>query len=802
MSYIEELAKDVKRKLSDYIRQHGRAITRNGMFSCLMDYNHAHRDATPSATISVDSSGAEVWYCHVCQRGGTIYDLVAELEGLPIRGSGFVTTTVELAQRLGVPFDQTKIGELTQEQRKEFDTRLIYRDIVDYIKNYGNAVECLTSGKFGRTYTTEQAEWIANNFVIGSVDNRDLHAYLAGIYGNEDLKDLPIYSQTTGSLLGHLFDVSRLTIAVRDLSGNVAGFVSRKSVEDTTDSPKYFSTVKKKSTLFGIDIAAEHIRKTNEVYVVEGPFDCITMHAYGYKNTVALMGLATSDQVQRLVQLQASVINHVPDGDEAGRKATYALATSVSVIDAFVRAVDLPDKSDPDTYLRETGGPLPEPEDAIQFLIRRYDPFHRESIPRETRYMQMVRFVAEAKKINARLREYALLIQKYHGYTLDGILKDIETNEDKPTSVAQAETRLWKELEKAKGAPLHEKIGVIDTVSVKMKELAATTSRTNVAEMTWNMYLSLFESSAHLPRRFRTGYKRLDRMCSVEASELTFISGWPSHGKSSLTRALVHQIIKNNPDTHCIYLSSDDNVMSVITTFVALSTGLRKNDVKDAILERPDDARRLLLPYHQQLKSLFTNELTVLGLADCHSISQLHQRVLQLMEVHPSKNFVVVVDALNNLSDVDTEDKVYGIETAIRKLKRVATSTNSAFLVINHLTKHDGKIDRRPSVANLKGSSFIEYEAKVILLVHMDAHLNRDSKLQWYTGAEMFPIVEVNVAKDKDKRANEIDFFKFNPLSCEFIEATDDEQKEYATIQRSWSRGDDESDNTESIVAI
>lgn len=798
MSQIEMLAHEVKQNLSTYLRLHGKSISRNGMFSCLLEHNHKHGDKNPSATLSRDADGVELWFCHTCQKGGTIYDLAEELEGLPARGKGFVETTLDLARRLGIPFDIETVSELEPEQKREYNLKLIYRDIAEFISAQNNAIENLTSGRFGRVYTPEQARWVASAYTLGCVDTEALHVFLVERHGNDVLRALPFYNDHQGTISSYAFAQNRLTIAVRDTSKNVIGFVSRKASDDDSDSPRYFNTVKKKSTLFGIDIAAPYIRAKGDVYVVEGPFDCITMMAYGYMNTVASLGLITGEQVQKLIQLKASVITHVPDGDPGGRRMTRELVTSVSLSDAFVRAVDIGDGNDPDKYLRTIRPTLPDPTDAILLLLEKLDDFHNQDIPVEKRYMNMIQFIADSKKINARLNDYARAVQKYHGYTIDGILKDIETQVDKPTTIAHIETKLWKEIEKTKGAPIHEKIGKLEDVVIKLRDLAATSSKTSVSELTWNMFLSFFESTT-LPTRFKTGFPILDEYASIEASELTFISGWPSHGKSSVTRALAYAMVEKNPNTHLVYLSSDDNPLAVICTFISLATTIRKQHIKNLFVENPRKAQEELAPHMNVLKSLFTDRITVLGLDSCQSLSQLNQKVLQLKEAHPSKRFVVVVDALNNLTDIDTEDRVFGIETAIRKLKRMATSTNAAFMVVNHLTKHDGRIDRRPSVANIKGSSFIEYEAKTIMLVHMDAHINRSSQMQWYNGHEMLPVIEVNVAKEKDRKANELDFFEFDPHLCTIREADAEKRKEY--MKSMYSQGGFDSGDDDTITS-
>jgi hypothetical protein len=68
---------------------------RDGKVSCPF---HGE-DRTPS--LHVYSDPADGWYCFGCQRGGSIYDLGAEVFGLSTRGRDFVMLSRRLHEALG-----------------------------------------------------------------------------------------------------------------------------------------------------------------------------------------------------------------------------------------------------------------------------------------------------------------------------------------------------------------------------------------------------------------------------------------------------------------------------------------------------------------------------------------------------------------------------------------------------------------------------------------------------------------------------------------------------------------------------
>ena len=76
----------------------------------------------------------------------------------------------------------------------------------------------------------------------------------------------------------------------------------------------------------------------NELYIVEGYTDVISMHNAGFKNTVAPLGTAIS--VKQIIYSWR--ISKEPtlcmDGDEAGRKAIETYSTLLKVMEPSIKA--------------------------------------------------------------------------------------------------------------------------------------------------------------------------------------------------------------------------------------------------------------------------------------------------------------------------------------------------------------------------------------------------------------------------------------------------------------------------------
>ncbi|PWC09112.1 DNA primase [Mycoplasmopsis arginini] len=115
----------------------------------------------------------------------------------------------------------------------------------------------------------------------------------------------------------------RLIFPIYDEGGNIVAFSGRDITK--LQDPKYLNSAetivfKKNDVMFNYYHAKDDISKTNEVYLVEGQFDCIALYKAGIKNVVALMG--TNLSLNNLKQFQNKTITFFLDNDEAGQNAT------------------------------------------------------------------------------------------------------------------------------------------------------------------------------------------------------------------------------------------------------------------------------------------------------------------------------------------------------------------------------------------------------------------------------------------------------------------------------------------------
>ncbi len=152
----------------------------------------------------------------------------------------------------------------------------------------------------------------------------------------------------------------RIMFPIMNEDANVVGFGGRV-VEG--DGPKYLNSpesevFQKGQWLYGLTQAADSIRETGTVYVVEGYLDVVSLAQHGVNNVVGTLGTATTDDhAKRLLALAKCVI-FCFDGDDAGRRAaTKALEVCLRHVtdDSRVRFIFLPSTHDPDSYIRSKG---------------------------------------------------------------------------------------------------------------------------------------------------------------------------------------------------------------------------------------------------------------------------------------------------------------------------------------------------------------------------------------------------------------------------------------------------------------
>ena len=156
----------------------------------------------------------------------------------------------------------------------------------------------------------------------------------------------------------------RIAFPIHNERGTLVGFTCRSALKDESSASgkvaKYINSANsalynKSKVIYGLYQAIESIRREGYVDIVEGPKDCIAMHAAGNTNTVALCGSALSDAQIELLKLYTRRVSLVLDNDAAGQKAASRIASQLLKAGISVMNCQLPDGEDPDSLFRKLG---------------------------------------------------------------------------------------------------------------------------------------------------------------------------------------------------------------------------------------------------------------------------------------------------------------------------------------------------------------------------------------------------------------------------------------------------------------
>ncbi len=149
---------------------------------------------------------------------------------------------------------------------------------------------------------------------------------------------------------------NRVMFPVFDYRGKVIGFGGRVL---NNAKPKYLNSpetmvFKKGINLYGLNYAVKE-NKDRVLIIVEGYMDCITLHQYGIKNSVASLGTALTTNQARLLKRYADKVIISYDSDTAGQLATQRGLEILKDVGLGVEILTVPDGKDPDQFVKAHG---------------------------------------------------------------------------------------------------------------------------------------------------------------------------------------------------------------------------------------------------------------------------------------------------------------------------------------------------------------------------------------------------------------------------------------------------------------
>ncbi|HYH11098.1 MAG TPA: DNA primase [Thermomicrobiales bacterium] len=288
-----------------------------------------HQEKTPSFVVFSDSQN---FHCFGCGKGGDLFTFYMLTEGVEFREA-----LRDLAAKAGVELQQ---GVGVTPKHDEHRTKLV--EINDLAATFFHHI--LTKaphGEAGRQMLKDRgvSDEMVDRFRLGfAPDSWDsLLNFLSSRSIDVSMAEEAGLIQPRKSGEGHYDRFrNRFMFPIRNRDGEVVGFGGR-AIGDGT--PKYLNSPQtsifdKSSIVYGLDLARESIRKTEEVVIVEGYMDVIAAHQFGYENAVAAMGTALTEQQIALVRRGAKRIVMALDADAAGQMATLrGLETMTETID-------------------------------------------------------------------------------------------------------------------------------------------------------------------------------------------------------------------------------------------------------------------------------------------------------------------------------------------------------------------------------------------------------------------------------------------------------------------------------------
>ena len=308
-----------------------------------------HSDSHPSLKIN-DNKG--IYKCFACGAAGDGIKFVQDKLNL-----SFIDAIKEIANQLGIQVEEQK----THNPKIEIALRTlkaanrIYQKVALDLKP-----EAFTKFIKERNLSEESIK----DFQIGFAPQKNsLLTYLQSIKTKE--KNQAINSALELGLIRegrnkehYDFFRQRITFPIWDHSGKVRGFSSRIVFEH--QKPKYLNSGEsfifdKKNILYGFHLAKSYIRKTDQVIIAEGNMDVVILHQYGFKNSVAIMGTALSEQSAKTLKNMTSNIYLAMDSDNAGMESMKRANSIFLGLGVAPKYLDFSPAKDPDEYLQKFG---------------------------------------------------------------------------------------------------------------------------------------------------------------------------------------------------------------------------------------------------------------------------------------------------------------------------------------------------------------------------------------------------------------------------------------------------------------
>jgi len=344
-NYLEEIK--LKLKVSQVVGKTVKLKRRGKEFVGLSPFTN---EKTPSFTVS-DEKG--FYHCFSSSEHGNIFDFLMKTQSLK-----FGEAVRQLASEAGMqPYKFTSF-DLEKEKRYQ-----VYKNILkDYMDYHHKLIFAQDSSALNYLKKRGISKELISEFGIGFVpNNSDYYKNLSKKFTEKDILQTGLfYKNEKYNRFVNRFH-SRIIFPVKNIIGDTIAFGGR--IIQNSKVAKYINSpetefYKKGKHVFNLEKAKSFPKKNEEVIIVEGYMDVISIYSSGIKNVVSNSGIALTESQINLIWKFFSYPIVCLDGDASGQKAALRIAESLL---PYIKEgnkigfASLTNGMDPDDYIKEKG---------------------------------------------------------------------------------------------------------------------------------------------------------------------------------------------------------------------------------------------------------------------------------------------------------------------------------------------------------------------------------------------------------------------------------------------------------------
>ncbi len=313
-----------------------------------------HKEKNPSFVVNEEQ---KFFYCFGCKIYGNSIDFLMKFNNY-----NFLESIKYLADFNGIELILNK--NISIKKNKFFRIRETYFKLMKFLAKLYH----------GYLIKNKELSFIKNFFILRNLDFKIIKKFFIGYSSIKLIKFLLNFLNKDeinflikfGILIkdknNNIYDRfnNRIIFPIFDIYGRIIAFggrsINNKNILKYVNSCKniFFS---KKKNLYGLNYVKKK-KKIKNIFVVEGYIDVITLHKFGFTNSVGLLGSVINFKQIKILYFYTNILIFCFDGDSVGFKS---IKKTLKLLLFFVNEIKksyfifLPKGEDPDSLIKNKG---------------------------------------------------------------------------------------------------------------------------------------------------------------------------------------------------------------------------------------------------------------------------------------------------------------------------------------------------------------------------------------------------------------------------------------------------------------